>query len=91
MHGPRVVELANGKKIVAVWNSPEELKKLYGREGFKVSGDQHQIKISTWSEAFGDCGFIGRGVYYDISINTAMVAQAEKLAIAEGIDTILGV
>ena len=91
LQGPRVIELPNGKKIIAVWNKPEELRRIYGREGFKISENQHETKVSTWADSFGDCGYIAGGVYYDISLNTGLIAQCEKLAISEGTDTILGV
>jgi hypothetical protein len=91
LQGPRVIETSNGKKIIAVWNTPDELRRIYGREGFKISDNQHEAKVMTWADSFGDCGYIGGGVYYDISLNTALIAQCEKMAIAEGTDTILGV
>jgi len=95
MQGPRVIKKngqnvtdGNGKKIIGVWSSPEELRQLYGREGFKIP--QHENKIATWSDCFGDCGYIAGGVWYDISENVGLLLAAEKMAKDEDTDNILG-
>ena len=85
-YGPRIIEVPGNKKtFIAICVTPEELKGLYAREGYRTDSDRHMIKVAAWADR-GDTSFFAGHVIFPMT-QTVQKFMAEKLA--EGHDDVM--
>ena len=86
--GPREYTTPSGKKIVGFFLTREELRGLFGREGFNVvSGNAWLNRIRGW-EVFGDINPVGTTIFFLIPDTTLRVA-VEKVALDRSIAEVI--
>lgn len=86
--GARDITLSTGKQIVGFYLTREELRGLFGREGFNVlTGNAWLNRIRGW-EVFGDVTFVGTTVFFQIP-ETALRVAVERVANNKGIKEVI--
>lgn len=86
--GPREYETPSGKKIIGFFLTREELRGLFGREGFNVvSGNAWLNRIRGW-EVFGDINPVGTTIFFLIHDTTLRVA-VEKVALDRSVSEVI--
>ena len=87
--GPREYATpTSGKKIVGYYLTREELRGLFGREGFNVTtGNAWLNRIRGW-EVFGDINPVGTTIFFLIPDTTLRVV-AEKVALDRSIAEVI--
>lgn len=86
--GPREYTTPSGKKIVGFFLTREELRGLFGREGFNVTtGNAWLNRIRGW-EVFGDINPVGTTIFFLIPDTTLRVA-VEKVALDRSIEEVI--
>jgi len=78
-YGPRIIEVPGKKTVyIAICVTPEELKGLFAREGYRTDSDRHMAKVAAWADR-GDTSFFAGHVIFPMS-STVQKVMAEKLA-----------
>lgn len=84
--GPRIIDIpGKDTKIIAICITPEELKNLYAREGYRTDSDKHLAKVTAWKDR-GDTGFVMGYVTFPME-GVVQRLMAEKLA--QGIEHVM--
>ena len=78
-NGPRVIEVPGKKTVyIAICVTPEELKALYAKEGYRTDSDRHMTKVAAWADR-GDTMFFAGHVIFPMN-QTIQKVMAERLA-----------
>lgn len=85
-HGPRIIEVpGNPKTFIAICVTPEELRGLFAREGYRTDSDKHMVKVNAWEDRGDTSMFAGHAIFP--MTTTVQRFMAEKLA--EGHDNVM--
>jgi hypothetical protein len=87
--GPRVLTVGE-RKIMGYYATPNEIREIYAKEGFKTDRNQHLNKALRWQDR-GDTQFIAGHAVFSVADNMMAISLLEKAASAQGITILVGV